>query len=134
MQLRGQILPAEREKASFDAAALEEIIAGKRPARIQSFTDLFDGAEFDASMDDFESYPDLFAKQLGRAAKAMKIIKDNPSLMIAHQAQKVAMGDFFDTGAPPAAITRHTRWRLLSSLVATDRWGGHRKHEYFKML
>ena len=29
----------------------------------------------------------------------MKIIKDNPSLMIAHQAQKVAMGDFFDTGA-----------------------------------
>ena len=50
-------------------------------------------------MDDFESYPDLFAKQLKRAATAMKIIKENPSLMIAHQAQKVAMADFFDTGA-----------------------------------
>ena len=50
------ILPAERAKASFDSAVLQGIVSGTRPSRINQFTDLFSGPEFDASMDDFESY------------------------------------------------------------------------------
>ena len=49
-------------------------------------------------MDDYKSYEELFETQIGRAAAAMKVIRDNPTLMITHQSQKVAMGDLFETG------------------------------------
>ena len=49
-------------------------------------------------MDDYKSYEELFETQIGRAASAMKVIRDNPTLMITHQSQKVAMGDLFETG------------------------------------
>ena len=59
------ILPAERANASFDIEVLMKVVAGTRPMRIEQYTHLFDGDEFDSSMDDYESYPELFAKQLG---------------------------------------------------------------------
>ena len=92
-------LAAERQKASFDVAALRTLINGKRPETTTKFKPLFEGPEFDASMDDFLSYTELFEAQLGRAAKAISIIRDNPKLMMTHQSQKVAMTDLFDTGA-----------------------------------
>ena len=95
----GDILPQERANASFAIPPLQDIVAGGRPGRVSKFQELFSGGVFDGSLDDYESYPSLFAKQLERAAAAMKIIKENPKLMIAHQAQKVNMRDFFDTGA-----------------------------------
>ena len=85
------ILPAERAKASFDVDGLKSVVAGNRPTVRDKFKHLFSGPEFDATMDDYLSYPDLCEAQLRRAAAAMKVVRDNPSLMVAHQAQKVAM-------------------------------------------
>lgn len=87
----GGVLPAERAKASFDVGKLKDVVAGNRPSVREKFKHLFDGSEFDASMDDYLSYPDLCEAQLKRAAAAIKVVRDNPSLMVAHQAQKVAM-------------------------------------------
>lgn len=93
------VLPAERAKASFSIKGLQDVVVGGRTERIKSFQPLFDSPSFDYSMDHYMSYPALFAKQIERAAEAMKIIRANPKLKIMHQAMKVNMADFFDTGA-----------------------------------
>jgi acyl-CoA oxidase len=93
------ILPEERERASFLTESLEPVIAGRRPAAVAEFKPLFEGEEFDASMDDYLSYAELAEKQIGRAAAAIQVIRDNPKLMVTHMAQRVGMADMFDTGS-----------------------------------
>ena len=95
------ILPEERAKASFHIEGLREIVAGtKRKAAVEEFKPLFDAnPEFDSTMDDYLSYPELATKQIERAAAAIRTIRENPKLMVTHMAQNVSMADMFDTGA-----------------------------------
>eukprot|EP01047_Picozoa_sp_COSAG01_P096618 COSAG01_NODE_27090_length_694_cov_28.234552_1_plen_114_part_01 len=78
------VLPRERAQASFVTESLLRVVVGRRPKLVEKFRELFSGPEFDASMDDYASYAQLFENQLGRAAAAIQIIRDNPGLMVAH--------------------------------------------------
>eukprot|EP01050_Picozoa_sp_SAG11_P037800 SAG11_NODE_15092_length_589_cov_1.261224_2_plen_115_part_00 len=80
------ILPQERAGASFVAEGLRDIIAGKKRAQaVSDFRGLFQSLPvFDASMDDYLSYPALAERQIERAAAAIRIIRENPKLMVAH--------------------------------------------------
>eukprot|EP01079_Euglenida_sp_SAG-EU17-18_P007185 gene7185-1283_t len=94
------MLPAERARATFDSATLAEVLhPGGRRALVDKFKPLFSGPEFDASRDQFLSYPDFVAKQIERAAAAMRVVRANPKLMLAHQGQKVQMQELFNTGS-----------------------------------
>jgi acyl-CoA oxidase len=95
-----EILPGERETASFHIQTLKEVISGKKRSQaVQDFKHLFDdNPVFDSEMDDFLSYPELAEKQIVRAAEAIKTVRENPKFMVAHMAQQVSMADMFDTG------------------------------------
>ena len=92
-------LDSERANASFSVDALRKLVAGRRPETSAKFKPLFSGPDFDSSMDHYLSYTELFEAQLRRATKAVALIRDNPKMMLAHQAQKVQMADMFDTGS-----------------------------------
>lgn len=93
------VLPEERRKASFDIEGLKKVVCGSRPTVRENFKELFAGSEFDATHDDYLSYSELCEAQLNRTAAAISVVRNNPELMIKHQARKIAMSDLFDTGA-----------------------------------
>lgn len=98
------LLAEERAKASFDIQELREALFGQRanePPPVDEFSDLFDKAPFnDHDLDTLRSYEDLWRVTMKRTSEAIKIIRENPKLMIAHRVQrKVNMHQLFNTGS-----------------------------------
>lgn len=98
------VLPAERAKASFDIQELRRALHGKKadePPAADEFVDLFDKPPFnDADLDTLRSYEDLWRVTIKRTSEAVKLVRENPKLMVAHKVQrKVNMNQLFSTGA-----------------------------------
>eukprot|EP00931_Biecheleriopsis_adriatica_P042963 TRINITY_DN24525_c0_g1_i2.p1 TRINITY_DN24525_c0_g1~~TRINITY_DN24525_c0_g1_i2.p1 ORF type:complete len:684 (+),score=155.84 TRINITY_DN24525_c0_g1_i2:41-2092(+) len=97
------LLPQERQGASFQAEALDVILHGKAgavAARSDPFLELFAHAPFnDADMDAFRSYEEKWCKTMERTSTAIEVIRNNPKLMMSHMAQRVSMRELFPTGS-----------------------------------
>eukprot|EP00660_Eupelagonema_oceanica_P007873 gene7873-15347_t len=99
------MLPAERAKASFAVGQLVEMMRGDRLSLAQKYKDeLFTGEVFDARMDDYRSYADLFEQKMLRAAKAFDIVRSNVRFMADHMKQKVPMNAMFSGGGSAAGL------------------------------
>lgn len=98
------VLPEERAKASFDIQELRRALFGSQadaPPPVDEFVALFDKSPFnDADLDTLRSYEDLWRVTMKRTSEAVKIIRENPKLMVAHRVQrKVSMHQLYSTGA-----------------------------------
>lgn len=91
------ILPAERQRASFDVEFLLGKVAGNRAERLQRFQHLFEGHPFDDQHDDdFESYEGKFRKSMTRVTAAFRAVRDNPKFFLAHSSGKMPMESMFE--------------------------------------
>eukprot|EP00746_Dinoflagellata_sp_MGD_P085886 gnl/MRDRNA2_/MRDRNA2_33981_c0_seq1.p1 gnl/MRDRNA2_/MRDRNA2_33981_c0~~gnl/MRDRNA2_/MRDRNA2_33981_c0_seq1.p1 ORF type:complete len:688 (-),score=143.58 gnl/MRDRNA2_/MRDRNA2_33981_c0_seq1:58-2121(-) len=88
----GDMLPAERAKASFNSKDLAKLLRGQQPEMIAKFRELFKGAPFDEERDDlYLSYKERFEKRIERMCKAMELVRSNDDFARNHKVQKVPM-------------------------------------------
>ena len=91
------VLPAERARATFDVAKLEQLITKSHGVQVTKFAPLFDEPVFENQDEDLLlSYVDGFKKSIERVSRSFQIVRENPEFMMAHMQQKIQMETFFD--------------------------------------
>ena len=90
------ILPRERAGASFDVEELTKIITKDKVEALRKYQPLFSSPLFQKQEDEMLSYREGFKKSIDRVTEAFRIVRENPSFMIAHMKQQVQMEDFFE--------------------------------------